>query len=101
MLTQIGIKGSAYMHKILGVESPRVGHANIGAEESKVREMELETYKQLKNAPVNFVGNIEARQLPMGDCDVCVADGFCGNLMLKLYDVMAKFFSVDLKMLLT
>ena len=89
------------MNKILGVESPRVGLANIGAEESKGRELELETYKQLKNAPVNFVGNIEARQLPMGDCDVCVADGFCGNLMLKLYEGMAKFFSGELKTLLT
>ncbi|WP_367258683.1 phosphate acyltransferase, partial [uncultured Ruminococcus sp.] len=65
MLTQFGIMGSAYMNKILGVESPRVGLANIGAEESKGRELELETYKQLKKAPVNFVGNIEARQLPM------------------------------------
>ena len=101
MLTQFGIMGSAYMNKILGVESPRVGLANIGAEESKGRELELETYKQLKNAPVNFVGNIEARQLPMGDCDVCVADGFCGNLMLKLYEGMAKFFSGELKTLLT
>lgn len=101
MLTQFGIMGSAYMNKILGVDSPRVGLANIGAEESKGRELELETYKQLKNAPVNFVGNIEARQLPMGDCDVCVADGFCGNLMLKLYEGMAKFFSGELKTLLT
>ena len=97
MLTQFGIMGSAYMNKILGVKSPRVALANIGAEESKGRELELETYKQLKKASVNFVGNIEARQLPLGDCDVCVADGFCGNLMLKLYEGMAKFFSGELK----
>lgn len=101
MLVQFGIMGTAYMSKILGVNSPRVGLANIGAEPSKGRELELETYKQLQNAPVNFIGNIEARQLPMGDCDVCVADGFCGNIMLKLYEGMAKFFSGELKTLLT
>ena len=97
MLVQFGIMGSAYMNKILGVDKPRVALANIGAEESKGRELELETYKQLKTAPVNFVGNIEARQLPLGDCDVCVAYGFCGNLMLKLYEGMGKFFSGELK----
>lgn len=97
MLVQFGIMGSAYMNRIMNVKEPRVALANIGAEESKGRELELETYKQLKNAPVNFVGNIEARQLPLGDCDVCVADGFCGNLMLKLYEGMGKFFSGELK----
>lgn len=101
MLVQFGIMGTAYMNRILGVEKPRVGLANIGSEESKGRDLELETYKQLKKAPVNFIGNIEARQLPMGDCDVCVADGFCGNLLLKLYEGMAKFFSGELKTLLT
>lgn len=97
MLVQFGIMGSAYMNKIMNVKTPRVALANIGAEESKGRDLELETYKQLKKAPVNFVGNIEARQLPLGDCDVCVADGFCGNLMLKLYEGMGKFFSGELK----
>ena len=97
MLVDFGIMGSAYMNKIMNVENPRVALANIGSEESKGREVELETYKLLKTAPVNFVGNIEARQLPLGDCDVCVADGFCGNLMLKLYEGMGKFFSNELK----
>lgn len=101
MLVQFGIMGSAYMNKILGVDSPKVGLANIGSEESKGRELELEAYKQLKSAPVNFTGNIEARQIPMGDCDVVVTDGFSGNLLLKLYEGMAKFFSGELKSLLT
>lgn len=101
MLVQFAIMGSAYMNKILGVEFPRVGLVNIGSEESKGRELELETYKQLKNAPVNFTGNTEARQIPMGDCDVVVTDGFSGNLLLKLYEGMAKFFSGELKALLT
>lgn len=101
MLVQFGIMGTAYMNKILGVKSPRVGLANIGSEESKGRELELETYKQLKTAPLNFTGNIEARQIPLGDCDVVVTDGFSGNLLLKLYEGMAKFFSGELKTLLT
>lgn len=101
MLVQFGIMGTAYMNKILGVDSPRVGLANIGSEESKGRDLELETYRQLKTAPLNFTGNIEARQIPLGDCDVVVTDGFSGNLLLKLYEGMAKFFSGELKTLLT
>ena len=101
MLVQFGIMGSAYMEKVLGVKKPRVCLANIGAEESKGRELELETYKLLKTAPVNFTGNIEARQVPLGDADVVVADGFTGNIMLKLYEGMAKFFAGELKTLLT
>ena len=97
MLVQFGIMGSAYMNKIMGVKNPKVALANIGAEESKGRELELETYRMLKNAPLNFVGNIEARQLPLGDCDVCVTDGFSGNLMLKLYEGMGKFFTGEMK----
>ncbi len=96
-LVHFGIMGSAYMNKIMNVEKPRVALANIGAEESKGRDLDKATYKLLETAPVNFVGNIEARQLPLGDCDVCVADGFSGNLMLKLYEGMGKFFSNELK----
>lgn len=101
MLVQFAIMGSAYMNKILRVESPKVSLANIGAEESKGRDLELETYIQLKSAPINFIGNIEARQIPMGDCDVVVTDGFSGNLLLKLYEGMAKFFAGELKGILT
>lgn len=101
MLVQFAIMGSAYMNKILRVESPKVCLANIGAEESKGRDLELETYIQLKSAPINFIGNIEARQIPMGDCDVVVTDGFSGNLLLKLYEGMAKFFAGELKGILT
>lgn len=101
ILLQFGIMGSAYMNKIMNVDSPRVGLANIGSEPSKGRELELETYKLLEKAPLNFTGNIEARQIPLGDCDVVVTDGFSGNLMLKLYEGMGKFFSGELKTLLT
>ncbi|MBP1573674.1 MAG: phosphate acyltransferase PlsX [Oscillospiraceae bacterium] len=97
MLMQFGIMGSIYMNKVLGVKNPKVALANIGAEETKGRELELGTYALLKDAPVNFVGNIEAREIPKGNCDVVVADGFSGNLLLKLYEGMGKFFSNELK----
>ena len=97
MLVQFGMMGSVYMNKILGVDSPKVGLINIGTEETKGLDLQVETYHKLQNAPVNFVGNIEARSLPMGECDVAVCDGFTGNVVLKLIEGMAKFFSNQLK----
>ena len=97
MLVQFGMMGSVYMNKILGVDSPKVGLINIGAEETKGLDLQVETYHKLQNAPVNFVGNVEARSLPMGECDVAVCDGFTGNVVLKLIEGMAKFFSNQLK----
>lgn len=97
MLTQFAVMGSAYMNKILHVESPRVALVNIGAEESKGRPLEKDAYKQLSAAPIRFIGNIEARQIPLGDADVVVTDGFTGNVLLKLCEGMAGFFSTGLK----
>ncbi|MCD7742272.1 MAG: phosphate acyltransferase PlsX [Ruminococcus sp.] len=101
MLTQFAMMGSIYMNKIMEVTSPRVALVNIGTEESKGRELELETYSRLKEAPVNFIGNIEARHVPLGEADVVVTDGFTGNIMLKLYEGMGKFFTTELKDMLT
>lgn len=70
MLTQFGMMGSVYMNKILGVDSPRVGLVNIGTEETKGLDLHRETYGKLQAAPLNFVGNVEARSLPLGGCDV-------------------------------
>lgn len=100
MLVQFGVMGSIYMNKIMAVDSPSVMLANIGEEPSKGRELEIETYKQLGHAPINFKGNIEARELPKGDCDVVVTDGYTGNIILKLYEGMGKFFSTELKEIL-
>lgn len=97
MLTQFAVMGSAYMQKILQVESPRVALVNIGTEESKGRNVERDAYKQLSSAPVNFIGNIEARQIPLGGADVVVTDGFTGNVLLKLCEGMAGFFSAEMK----
>lgn len=97
MLVQFGIMGSCYMDKIMNVDKPSVGLINIGAEETKGRELELKTYELMKNAPINFVGNIEAREIPKGKCSVVVADGFTGNVALKLYEGMGSFFGATLK----
>lgn len=89
MLQQFGIMGSIYMNKVLGVKDPRVALANIGTEEHKGGELQHEAFQLLKNAPVNFVGNIEAREIPYDAGDVIVADGFTGNCILKLYEGVA------------
>lgn len=89
-LYQFGQMGSIYMQKILGVESPRVALANNGTESTKGNICVKEAYELMQNAPYNFVGNIEGRQIPYGDCDVVVADGFTGNLVLKMYEGVAK-----------
>ena len=83
MLTQFGMMGSVYMNKILGVDSPRVGLVNIGTEETKGLDLHRETYGKLQAAPLNFVGNVEARSLPLGGCDVAVCDGFTGNVTVS------------------
>lgn len=97
MLVQFAVMGSAYMEKVMGIKSPKVGLLNIGAEDSKGRELEIEAYKMLSASELNFVGNIEARDLPKGDCHVVVTDGFTGNIVLKLYEGMGSFFSKKMK----
>lgn len=101
MLSQFGIMGSIYMDKIMHRRNPGVYLANIGTEESKGRELELLTYNLLKDASINFCGNIEARDLPNGDIDVCVTDGFTGNMLLKMYEGMGKMMSRELKGMMT
>lgn len=97
MLVQFAVMGSAYMEKVMGIDKPKVGLLNIGAEDSKGRELEIETYKLLQQSGLNFIGNIEARELPKGECHVVVTDGFTGNIALKLYEGMGSFFSKKMK----
>ncbi|MBQ2943802.1 MAG: phosphate acyltransferase PlsX [Ruminococcus sp.] len=89
MLRQFGIMGSVYMNKVIGVENPRVGLANVGTEEHKGTEIQQEAYALLQKAPVNFIGNVEGRDVPNDVCDVLVCDGFTGNLILKTYEGVA------------
>lgn len=84
MLQSFGIMGSVYMEKVMGTTSPRVGLLNVGTEESKGGELQHAAFALLKEAPVNFIGNVEARDVPGGGCDVLVCDGFSGNVVLKL-----------------
>ena len=83
MLLQFALMGSAYMAAATGTERPRVALLNIGSEETKGGELQLAAYELLKNADLNFVGNIEAREALTGACDVIVCDGFSGNIFLK------------------
>ena len=101
MLAQFGVMGSAYMTRFMGVAKPTVALANIGAEPTKGRELELESYKLLEAAPIEFIGNIEGRDVPLGAADVVVTDGFTGNLILKTVEGMGKFFSKSLKDMFT
>lgn len=82
-LYEFAIMGSAYYSILYNVEAPRVGLLNIGVEEHKGTELQQEAYKLLKNAPVNFIGNVEARDYMSGNVDVMVAEGFSGNVLLK------------------
>ncbi len=97
MLLQFALMGSAYMERVMKISSPRVGLVNNGTEESKGRDLEQATYQLLKNSPLHFCGNCEARDIPMGKHDVIVTDGFTGNIVLKLYEGMASFFSHSIK----
>ncbi|MDE6723559.1 MAG: phosphate acyltransferase PlsX, partial [Eubacterium sp.] len=89
-LYQFGLMGSLYMKNILHVENPKVALANNGTEETKGTPVVKEAYALMQNADYNFIGNIEGRQIPFGDADVVVADGFAGNLILKTYEGVAK-----------
>lgn len=89
MLQQFGVMGSIYMKKVMGVPNPRVALANIGTEDHKGGELQHEAFALLKESKLNFVGNIEARDIPLDAGDVIVADGFTGNVILKMYEGVA------------
>jgi glycerol-3-phosphate acyltransferase PlsX len=76
--------GDIYSRAIFGIRRPRVGLLSIGEEDSKGNELTKEVFKALKRAPLNFVGNVEGRDIFKGDTDVIVCDGFTGNVALKL-----------------
>lgn len=94
-LLQFGLVGSIYAKKYLGVASPRVGLLNIGTEDSKGTQLQKEAYVLLQQAHdkgiLNFVGNVEAREVPLGAVDVVVCDGFSGNILIKTIEGTAMF----------
>lgn len=89
MLQQFAVMGSIYMEKVMGVKNPRVALANVGTEPHKGGELQHKTYELLENSKLNFIGNIEGRDIAVGGFDVCVTDGFTGNLILKTYEGVA------------
>ena len=100
-LLQFGLVGSLYAKKYLGVESPKVGLLNIGTEDTKGTPLQKEAYGLLTEAAnqglLNFVGNVEARDVPLGAVDVVVCDGFAGNVLLKSIEGTAMFMGSMMK----
>lgn len=86
-LVQFAQMGSIYMENVLGIKKPRVAIVNIGAEEEKGNQLVKETFPLLKSCNnINFIGSIEAREIPNGGADVIVCEAFVGNVILKLYE---------------
>lgn len=96
-LVQFGIMGSIYAQNVLGIENPRVGLVSNGEEAGKGNELVKETYPLLEQSDLNFVGNIEGKELFGGFVDVAVTDGFTGNVMIKTSEAIAKLLTDQLK----
>ena len=91
-LCQYALMGSIYAERILGISNPRVGLLNVGSEEGKGNELTQKTFPLLKEAAINFIGNIEGRDIPYGRADVIVCEGFVGNVLLKWGEGLAGVF---------
>jgi glycerol-3-phosphate acyltransferase PlsX len=95
-LEQFAIMGDIYSRTIFGIRRPRIGLLSIGEEDSKGNELTKEVFKSLKRAPINFIGNVEGRDIFKGDVDVIVCDGFTGNVALKLSEGLIETFTAML-----
>lgn len=97
-MKQFAVMGSIYMEKMFGIDHPRVALINNGTEETKGNDLARETFGLLKDSEeINFIGNIEGRDIVSSVCDVLVADGYTGNIILKLAEGFGKFMSKTLK----
>ena len=96
-LEQFAVMGEIYFRSMFGTKRPRVGLLSIGEEESKGNELTREAFRLLKQLPLNFVGNVEGRDLYNGEVDVIVADGFVGNVALKVSEGVANLVRFTLK----
>lgn len=86
MLQQFAVMASAYLKNVEGREKPKIGLLNIGTEDTKGGQLQKEAYQLLSKAPINFIGNVESREMPKGVCDAVITDGFTGNIALKLIE---------------
>jgi phosphate acyltransferase len=100
-LFQFAIMGHVYARDILGLERPRVGLLSVGEEEGKGNDLTRESYDLLKESRLNFIGNIEGRDIYNGNCDVIVTDGFTGNVALKISESLAEMVGAMIKEELT
>ena len=96
-LEQFAMLGHVYFESVLGKKNPKVGLVNIGSEEEKGSMMVKEAYQLLKNSDLNFVGNVEARDIPTTDVDILVCDGFTGNIVLKLLEGLSSYLMKGIK----
>lgn len=97
-LVQFAKMGSIYMENVMGIKNPKVGIVNIGAEEEKGNALVKETFPLLKNCPeINFIGSVEARDIPGGVADVIVCEAFTGNVILKMYEGVGGAFMKKIK----
>lgn len=101
MLLQFGVMGSIYMNGVIKVHNPRVALANIGTEDRKGGELQHASFDLLKKSNLNFIGNIEARDIPFDAGDVIVSDGFTGNVILKMYEGVAQMLMGKIKAIFT
>ncbi len=96
-LLQFAVMGHIYARDILGYDNPRVGLLSVGEEEGKGSQLTREAYEQLKDSSLNFIGNVEGRDIYNGRCDVVVTDGFTGNVALKISESLAEMLGAMLK----
>lgn len=96
-LRDFALMGSLYRERVMGTSRPKVAIVNIGQEAGKGNQLVKDSFPLLENLPINFVGSIEGREIPEGEIDVIVTDGFTGNVILKLAEGMAKSFGKLLK----
>ena len=101
MLRQFAVMASVYMEKVMKINNPRIGLANVGTEDHKATELYRETYGILKESRLNFIGNIEGIDVPTGKCDVVVCDGFTGNMIIKTYEGVASVLMKEIKNIFT
>ncbi len=100
-MEQFALMGSVYMEKLFSIGNPAVGLANNGTESHKGTPVIAEAYEKLSESEqINFIGNVEGKEIPFGKCDVLVADGFTGNIILKLIEGMGSFFMKRMKRML-
>ncbi len=96
-ICQFAFMGAKYMEKIYGIDRPRIGQLNNGTEYNKGNALQIESYQLLQESGLNFVGNVEGKEVPFDICDVLVSDGFTGNIFLKTVEGMGKFLMKTLK----